>query len=126
MATKAQAAPRDIDEYIASCPEEVRDVLERVRSTIRKAAPDAEETIRYQIPTFALQGNLVHFAAHQRHIGFYPTPSGIERFRKELAQYEGAKGSVRFPLDAPIPFALITRIVRFRVQENLGRATAKE
>jgi uncharacterized protein YdhG (YjbR/CyaY superfamily) len=121
-----QAAPRTIDEYIAGFPHEVREILEKIRTTIRTAAPDAEETISYQMPTFTLKGNLVHFAAYKKHIGFYPTPTGIEKFKKELAAYEGAKGSVRFPLDKPIPFALIGRITRFRVKENLARAKAKE
>jgi uncharacterized protein YdhG (YjbR/CyaY superfamily) len=93
--------------------------------TIRKAAPDAEETINYQIPTFTLKGNLVHFAAFKEHIGFYPTPTGIDKFKKELSVYEGAKGSVKFPLDQPIPFDLIGKIVKFRVKENLARAEAK-
>ncbi len=93
--------------------------------TIRKAAPDAEETINYQIPTFTLKGNLVHFAAFKEHIGFYPTPTGIDKFKKELSVYEGAKGSVKFPLDQPIPFDLIDKIVKFRVKENLARAKAK-
>jgi uncharacterized protein YdhG (YjbR/CyaY superfamily) len=121
-----QAAPRTIDEYIAGFPHEVQEILEKIRTTIRTAAPDAEETISYQMPTFTLKGNLVHFAAYKKHIGFYPTPTGIEKFKKELAAYEGAKGSVRFPLDKPIPFALIGRITRFRVKENLARAKAKE
>ena len=94
--------------------------------TIRKAAPDAEETIKYQIPTFTLKGNLVHFGAFKEHIGFYPTPTGTEKFRDELAVYAGAKGSVRFPLDKPIPYDLITEIVRFWVKENLARAEAKQ
>ncbi|MCI0495078.1 DUF1801 domain-containing protein [candidate division KSB1 bacterium] len=100
-------------------------ILEQIRTTIRKAAPDAEETINYQIPTFTLHGNLVHFAAFKKHIGFYPTPSGIEKFKHELSVYEGAKGSVKFPLDKPIPFELISRIVAFRVQENLESAEAR-
>ena len=99
--------------------------MEKLRTTIRKAAPDAAEIISYQIPTFALKGNLVHFTAYKKHIGFYPTPTGIEVFKKELSAYEGAKGSVRFPLDKPIPFDLISKIVRFRVKENLERAEAK-
>jgi len=122
----SQADPRTIDDYIAGCPAGVRDRLERLRSTIRKAAPDAQETIKYRIPTFTLNRNLVHFAAFEHHIGFYPTPSGIERFKKELASYESAKGSVQFPLDAPLPLALITRIVKFRVLEERGRAGAKK
>ena len=93
--------------------------------TIRKVAPDAEETIKYQMPTFTLKGNLVHFAAFKKHIGFYPVPSGIEEFKDELSVYEGGKGSVRFPLDQPIPFGLISRIVAFRVKENLEKAAAK-
>jgi uncharacterized protein YdhG (YjbR/CyaY superfamily) len=121
-----QAAPKTIDEYITGYPREVRVILERVRMTIREAAPAAEETINYQIPTFALKGNLVHFAAYKNHIGFYPTPTGIEKFKKELSVYKGAKGSVQFPLDKPIPFDLIARIVRFRVRENLARAEARK
>jgi uncharacterized protein YdhG (YjbR/CyaY superfamily) len=119
-------APRNIDEYIAGFPDDVQTILEKIRTTIRKAAPDAEERISYQIPTFTLKGNLVHFAAFKNHIGFYPTPTGIEKFKKELSVYEGAKGSVRFPLDKPIPYDLIGRIVKFRVQENLGRQTPKK
>jgi uncharacterized protein YdhG (YjbR/CyaY superfamily) len=118
-------APRDIDEYIAGFPQDVQEILEEIRKTIRKAAPDAEEAIKYQIPTFTLQGNLVHFAAFKKHIGFYPAPTGIEKFKAELSVYESAKGSVQFPLDQPIPLDLISRIVRFRVEENLGRAAAK-
>lgn len=116
---RAKAAPGNIDEYIATFPETVQVILEQIRETIRKAAPDAAETINYQIPTFTLKGNLVHFAAFKKHIGFYPTPSSIERFRDELSVYENAKGSVKFPLDKPIPFDLISKIVKFRVQENL-------
>lgn len=121
----AQTASRTIDEYIAGFPPEVQAILEKVRTTIRKAAPRAEETISYQIPTFTLKGNLVHFAAFKKHIGFYPTSTGIETFKDELSVYEGAKGSVKFPLDKPIPFGLISRIVKFRVRENLERADSK-
>ena len=117
--------PSNIDEYIARCPEDVQTILSKIREIIRKAAPTAEETIKYQIPTFVLNGNLVHFAAFQNHIGFYPTPSGITKFQKELSAYKGAKGSVQFPLDAPIPFSLITKIVKFRVKETLEKAAAK-
>jgi uncharacterized protein YdhG (YjbR/CyaY superfamily) len=120
-----QTSPKNIDEYIAGFPQDVQEILEKIRLTIKKAAPDAEETIGYQIPTFTLKGNLVHFAAFKKHIGFYPTPSGIEKFKDELSVYEGAKGSVKFPLDRPIPFALITKIVKFRVNENIDRAAAK-
>jgi uncharacterized protein YdhG (YjbR/CyaY superfamily) len=119
------ALPKNIDEYIAIFPKDVQEVLEKVRATIRKAAPNAEETINYQMPTFTLKGNLVHFAAFKSHIGFYPTPTGIEKFKKELSAYKGAKGSVQFPLDKPIPYGLIEKIVTFRVKENLERAAAK-
>jgi uncharacterized protein YdhG (YjbR/CyaY superfamily) len=121
-----QTAPKNIDEYIAGFPNDVQEILEKIRMTIRKVAPDAEETIKYQIPTFTLEGNLVHFAAYKRHIGFYPAPGGIEKFKNELSVYEGAKGTVRFPLDKPVPFALISKIVKFRVKENLDRAAAKQ
>ena len=107
-----------IDQYISGFPEEVQEILNRVRDTIRKSAPDAEETINYQIPTFRLKGNLVHFAAFKKHIGFYPTPSGIKQFQKELSGYETAKGSVKFPLDKPIPYDLISMITAFRVNEQ--------
>jgi uncharacterized protein YdhG (YjbR/CyaY superfamily) len=108
----------DIDAYIASFPKETQKILDQLRATIRKAAPEAEETINYAIPTFTLNGNLVHFAAFKNHIGFYPTPSGIEAFKKELSVYEGAKGSVKFPIEKPLPFDLITEIVKFRIIEN--------
>ncbi|HZF49260.1 MAG TPA: DUF1801 domain-containing protein [Polyangiaceae bacterium] len=120
-----EAVTKDIDAYIASFPEDVRAILEKVRATIRKAAPGAEETISYRIPTFTLNGNLVHFAAFKNHIGFYPGPTGIEAFKEELSTYEGAKGSVRFPLDKPIPLGLISKIVKFRVKESLEAAKAK-
>jgi uncharacterized protein YdhG (YjbR/CyaY superfamily) len=120
-----QTAPKNIDEYIAGFPKDMQEILEKIRMTIRKAAPDAEETIKYQIPTFTLKGNLVHFAAYKKHIGFYPAPTGTEKFKKELSVYQGAKGSVRFPLDKPIPFDLISKIVKFRVKENLARAEAE-
>jgi uncharacterized protein YdhG (YjbR/CyaY superfamily) len=111
----------NIDVYIASFPEETRKLLEELRATIRKAAPEAKETINYGMPTFTLKGNLVHFAAFKNHIGFYPTPSGIEAFKKDLAAYEGAKGSVKFPLVKPVPFDLISKIVKFRVKENMEK-----
>jgi len=120
-----QAGPRNIDEYIAGFPPGVQEILEKVRMTIREAAPDAEEAIKYQIPTFTLNGNLVHFAAFPKHIGFYPTPAGMEAFKDELSVYKGAKGSVQFPLDQPIPFDLISRIVAFRVKESTGKAGTK-
>ena len=121
-----KTTPKNIDEYIAGFPEDVQEILEKIRLTIRNAAPGAEETINYQIPTFTLKGNLVHFAAYKKHIGFYPAPSGIEKFKDELSAYEGAKGSVKFPLNQPIPYDLISEITSFRVKENLERAQAKE
>jgi len=122
----SQNAPSSVDNYIAGFPNAVQEILEAIRMRIRKAAPDAKETVKYGIPTFILQGkNLVHFGAWKEHVGFYPTPTGIEKFKKELSGYEGAKGSVKFPLDKLIPFALITRIVKFRVGEHLDRAAAQ-
>jgi uncharacterized protein YdhG (YjbR/CyaY superfamily) len=124
MATDLKS-PETIDEYIAAFPPEIQEILEKIRRTIREAAPGAEETIKYQIPTLTLKGNLVHFAAFKKHIGLYPTPTGIEAFKAELSRYEGAKGSVRFPLDQPIPYDLIREVVRFRVRENLEREELK-
>jgi uncharacterized protein YdhG (YjbR/CyaY superfamily) len=120
-----QTAPKNIDEYIAGFPNDIQEVLQKIRMTIRKAAPEAEETISYQMPTFRLKGNLVHFAAFEKHIGFYPTPTGIEKFQKELSIYKSAKGSVQFPLNRPIPYDLISQIVEFRVKENQEKAAAK-
>lgn len=120
-----QPAPKTIDEYIAGFPQDIQVLLEQVRQTIREAAPEAEETIKYQMPTFMLNGNLVYFAAFKKHIGFYPIPSGIDAFKEELARYEGGKGSVKFPLDQPMPLDLITKIVKHRVGENLARAAAR-
>lgn len=120
-----QTAPKDIDEYIAGFPGDVQKTLEKIRLTIRKAAPDAEETIKYQMPTFTLKGNLIHFAAFKKHIGLYPVPRGDEAFKDELSIYGGEKSTVRFPLDRPIPFDLISRIVKFRVKKNLEGAEAK-
>jgi uncharacterized protein YdhG (YjbR/CyaY superfamily) len=119
------ATAKTIDEYIAAFPPKVRAILKRVRATIRRAAPQAQEAISYQMPTFRLNGNLVHFAAFEKHIGFYPSPSGIEKFQRELSGYKWAKGSVQFPLDRPIPYDLIRKITRFRVQESLGSAQTK-
>jgi len=121
-----QTAPATIDEYIAGFPLDVRRLLRQVRATIRKAAPKAEEKISYQIPTLFLHGNLVHFGAFKEHIGFYPAPMGLKEFEKELSKYAGSKGSVRFPLDQPMPLGLITRIVKFRVKKNLERAAGKK
>ena len=116
----------DIDTYIAAFPPDVQALLQKVRAVLHEAAPAALEAISYGMPTFKLNGNLVHFAAFKHHIGFYPTSSGIEAFKNELAVYKGAKGSVQFPLDQPIPYDLIRRITQFRVSENLEKARLKE
>ena len=127
MATAMKATQaKNIDDYIAGFPLPVREILQKLRATIQKAAPAATETINYAIPTFTLNGNLVHFAAFKNHIGFYPAPSGIEAFKKELSVYEGAKGSIKFPIDKPLPFGLITKIVKFRVKENQQKSTSKK
>jgi len=114
-----------IDEYIAMFPKDTQKILEELRVTIRAAALEAKEKISYQMPTFDLKGNLVHFAAYKNHIGFYPQPSGIQAFKNELSKYEGAKGSVQFPITKPLPLELISKIVKFRVAENLKRAELK-
>lgn len=114
-----------IDEYIAAFPAEIQEKLQALRKVIQESALEAQEKISYQMPTFALHGNLVHFAAHPKHIGFYPTPSGIESFQEELTGYKSAKGSVQFPMDKPLPYELISRIVKFRVAENVAKAEAK-
>ena len=115
----------NIDEYIAQFPKDVQETLQVLRATIRESAPEAIETINYQMPTFQLKGNLVHFAAYKNHIGFYPTPSGIENFKEELSAYESAKGSVKFPIDQPLPLDKIAKIVKFRVKENLEKVARK-
>lgn len=117
--------PTTVDQYIARFPPDVAARLSAMRATIREHAPDAVERISYRMPTWWQGGNLVHFAAFTHHIGFYPAPSGIASFAKELARYEGAKGSVRFPHDEPLPLALVARIVKFRVKENMGAAGKK-
>jgi uncharacterized protein YdhG (YjbR/CyaY superfamily) len=114
-----------IDEYIADFPLEIQVMLEQIRATIRAAAPDASEAIKYGMPTFVQHGNLVHFAAFKNHIGFYPVPSGIEAFKTELSVYDQSKGTIRFPFGTPVPLELIARIVKFRLEENLRKATAK-
>jgi uncharacterized protein YdhG (YjbR/CyaY superfamily) len=121
-----QTSPQTIDEYIAGFPLNVQEILQKIRKTIHEAAPDAQEKISYQMPTFYLKGNLVHFAAFKEHIGFYPVPTGIEKFKKELSVYKQGKGSVQFPLDQVMPYGLITKIVKFRVKENLAKASTKE
>jgi uncharacterized protein YdhG (YjbR/CyaY superfamily) len=117
---KKKVSPIEIDRYISNFPEEVQAILKKIRAIISKAAPDATEAIKYGIPTFVLNENLVHFAGYKRHIGFYPTPSAIEKFRDELSAYEIAKGSIKFPLDKPIPYDLIKRMVLFRAGEVKG------
>jgi len=120
-----QTGPKTIDEYIAGFPNEVQQILEKIRRTIRAAAPDAQEIIKYKMPTFTLKGNLVYFAAYKKHIALYPAPEGTEKFNKKLAVYRAAKSTVRFPLDKPIPYDLIGQIVKLRVKDNLTRAKAK-
>lgn len=122
---KGHAVPKDIDEYIARLPRDAREIMENIRVTIKTAAPGAEEKISYQMPAFALKGTLVHFAVWKKHIGFYPTSSATEKFKKALSVYKGAKGSVQFQLDEPMPYALIVRIVKFRAKENMDKAAAK-
>ena len=114
-----------VDEYIEQFPKEVQKPLRQIRAAIKRAAPDATERISYRMPTYTGNGNLVHFAGHRNHIGFYPTPSGIDAFKKQLSPYEGSKGSVRFPLEKPLPLDLIERIVKFRVEEDKGKAAPK-
>ena len=112
---------KTVDEYLSAFPAATRKILQEVRQTIKKAAPQAEEVISYNMPAFKLHGVLVYYAAYQKHIGFYPTPSAIKAFQKELAQYESSKGAVQFPIDQPMPVELITKIVHFRVRENLAK-----
>ena len=120
-----KASFASIDEYIAGCPKDVQPALEALRATIRSAAPGADERISYQMPTFTLKGNLVHFALMKNHIGFYPTSSGVQAFAAELSPYKCSPGAIRFPVGQPLPMDLIIRIVEFRVRENLDRAAVK-
>ncbi|MBL7842791.1 MAG: DUF1801 domain-containing protein [Cyclobacteriaceae bacterium] len=117
---------KDIDSYILIFPKDVQILLQQLRETIRKAAPQAEEAIRYQMPTFKMEGNLVHFAAYKNHIGFYPAPSGLLAFQKEISKYKHSKGAVQFPLDKPLPLGLITKIVKYRVKKNLEKLKSKK
>lgn len=126
MATKMNTAVNTVDEYIAGFPASTQMVLKKMRGLIKKAAPGAEEVISYGIPTYVLDGNLVHFGGYKNHIGFYPAPSGIEAYKKELSVYKGAKGSVQFPIDKPLPEMLIKSIVHFRVLENKEKAARKK
>jgi len=123
---KSAQSPKNIDEYIAGFSLDVQNILEQIRAVIMEAAPDAEESIKYQIPTFVLQESIVHFAAFKNHVGLYPTPSAIEEFKDELSSYESAKGSVRFPIDKPMPLELIRKIVMFRVKEVTAKVAAKK
>lgn len=109
---------KTIDDYIVLFPLEIQRILQEIRSTISKAAPEAIEAIRYSMPTFRLNGNMVHFASHKQHIGFYPAPSGISEFAEQLKTYNTSKGTIQFPLDKPMPHDLISRIVKFRVIEQ--------
>jgi uncharacterized protein YdhG (YjbR/CyaY superfamily) len=120
-----QLKPKNVDAYIAAFPEESQALLQAMRETIAKAAPEAEEVISYQMPTYKLKGNLVHFAGYQHHIGFYPGSSGIAAFKEELSSYKSAKGSVQFPIDKPLPLEIVERIVKFRVKEDLAKAAPK-
>ncbi|MHA4893701.1 iron chaperone [Pedobacter sp. PWIIR3] len=122
MTTKIET----IEEYIASFPQDAQTQMKEVREAIRKAAPDAQERISYAIPTFTLNGNLVHFAAYKNHIGFYPGAAGIAAFKEKLSVYKGAKGSVQFPIDKPMPLDIITEITRFRVEQNLAKPQKKK
>ncbi len=110
-----------IDSYIADFPAEVQEILQKIRNMIHELAPEAKEAIKYGIPTFVLNGNLVHFAAYKKHIGFYPTPSGIENFQEELSLYKVSKGAIQFPLNKPIPYDLIREIVTFRIKKSLNQ-----
>jgi uncharacterized protein YdhG (YjbR/CyaY superfamily) len=120
-----RAAPKTIDEYIEAFSPEVQDILQKIRRVVHDAAPDAEEAISYQIPTFKLNGALVYFAAFKKHIGFYPPLSGDTRLEKAVSRYAGEKGNLRFPLDQPIPYDLIERITKLRVKQNLAKAAAQ-
>jgi uncharacterized protein YdhG (YjbR/CyaY superfamily) len=122
---KNRTAPKTIDEYIKTFPGDIQDKLKAMRKTVHAAAPEAEEKISYQMPTFYLKGNLVHFAAFKKHIGFYPAPSGIQAFKNDLSVYKSSKGAVQFPIDKPLPLALVSKIVRFRVFENNAKFKAK-
>lgn len=118
--------PSSIDAYIAGFPKQIQDILQQVRHTVTKAAPGAQETIKYDMPTFTFKGNLVHFAAFKKHIGFYPAPTGDPAFEKDLAPYKTGRGSVQFPYNKPLPLELITRIVKLNVQRNTKKVSEKK
>jgi uncharacterized protein YdhG (YjbR/CyaY superfamily) len=120
-----KSAPANIDEYIAAFSPDVQAILEKIRLTIREAAPQAEEKISYKMPAFTLDGDLIYFAAFKKHIGIYPPVQGDEKLSKELSRYKGEKGNLKFPLDEPIPYDLIRRVVNFRMKEHLEKARAK-
>ena len=121
-----ESSSSKVDDFIAKYPPDVQQILQKIRGIIREVAPEAQEKLNYGIPTFTLNGNLVHYSALKDHIGFYPTPSGIEKFKKQLSAYEGAKGSVKFPLDQPIPYDLIRKVTEFRVKEQQAKAKKKK
>lgn len=121
-----QSTPKNIDEYIAGFPHDVQEILQKIRATIKRAAPGATEAISYQIPTFKIGGHLVHFAAFSKHISFFPTSSGVEKFKRELEAYETSKGTIRFPPEKPIPYGLISRITKFRVKEVIEKGKKKQ
>ena len=123
----AKTTPKDIDHYISGFPKDVQDIMQKIRVTIKKAAPDATESISYKMPTFSLYGRyLVYFAGFKRHIGFYPAPIGNEDLKEAIAPYVSGKGTLQFPLDQPIPYRLITKIVKFRAKENLAQRKDKK
>jgi uncharacterized protein YdhG (YjbR/CyaY superfamily) len=120
--SQSRATAKSVDDYISLYPQNVQAILQKLRQTIRDAAPQAKEVISYRIPSYKFHGFLVHFGAFQDHIGFFPTSSPRRVFKKELSKYEGGKGTIRFPLDRPIPYGLVRKIVKFRVRENLGES----
>ncbi|GIP25668.1 hypothetical protein J23TS9_07980 [Paenibacillus sp. J23TS9] len=120
-----KAAYGTIDEYISAFSPEIQDTLQTMRQVIQESAPEAKEKISYQMPTFELHGNLVHFAAFKKHIGFYPAPDGVEEFQEELTEYQTSKGAIQFPFDKPVPYELIRRIVKFRAARNVEKAESK-
>jgi len=125
--TTSRTKFKTVDEYLSAFPKNIREIIEELRDTIKQAAPQAEELISYNIPAFRLNGmNLVYYAAYKKHVSIYPAPRGNEAFKKILSVYKGGKGTVQFPLDKPIPFDLITKIVKFKVKENLEKAKAKK
>ena len=125
METNAKTKFKTVDEYFSTFPKNVKNILTELRKTIKQAAPEAEELISYNMPAFKLNGILVYYAAYNKHIGFYPTSSGIETFKNELSVYKWGKGSIQFPLDQPLPTELITNIVKFRVMRNSEKAATK-